>query len=197
MADDPQDQQGSTEEYHDELAAARRKELEAEAEATGVSVEELEAQGGLQAPVPAPEADGQGVFFIEQGRQVNFGTIIKRGTDVEYRVKFGGMSIKGKGTPVPLDTKDLVLAGRYMSGGLNFVPSHDEEGNITKITVYATLKPQTTPVDVTSVDGRTLVGSASVLSAVSAMRAEGLSETAMRREFKAALDETAETAAAA
>lgn len=145
----------------------------------GKSLEDLENE--------RTEHDGQVSFVWEHGRKVPISSIVKRGTDVEYKVKFGGVSVKGRGEPIPLETKDMLLIGRYYSGGLNFVPSHDDEGNVDKVTIYATIKPQGPPVDVTSPEGRLVLGSPSIVDAVRAAMEDGADAKWVKAEVDKAL----------
>lgn len=189
-------------ETDDEVAAARAKrngsgngrptpeELAgggpADPDGGGQSLEDMEANGTAQTTT---EDDGQVAFVWEHGRKVPLTGIVKRGTPVEYRVRFGGLSVKGKGTPVPLDAKDLLLVGRYFSGGLNFVPTHDDEGNVEKVTVFATLKPQGPPVDVGSPEGALVLGPPSLEAAVRSMLDDDVPGDEVRAEVEKVLAE--------
>jgi hypothetical protein len=190
MADDPQDPQDPNDGFHDELAA-RRAALEAEADATGVSVEELEADGALARTTE--EEDGQGAFVWERGRKVSFSSLIKRGTEVEYHVKFGGKSVKGQGEPIPLEESDIVLAGHFVMGGYNIDTVRNDDDTVKKVKVYAKLKPKFY-VDPESSQGRALLGASSMLKVVRFLREEGMTEKDIRDELKAALAETAAAA---
>jgi hypothetical protein len=151
-------------------------------EGDGETLEDRTNGGGD--PATATADDGQEYFVWEHGRKVTFGNLIKRGTDVEYRVKFGGISVKGRGEPVPLEAKNMNLIGRYISGGLNFVPTHDDEGNVEKVTIYATLKPTGAPTDVTSPEARLILGNPSLADAVNAELDDGVTADYIRKQVE-------------
>lgn len=182
--------------FEDEVAAQRAQAAQngagdAEAvhppppagEGPGETLEERAANGN-GGPATTTEADGQEAFVWEHGRKVTWGTLIKRNTPIEYRVKFGGISVKGKGEPVPLEAKDMMLVGRYLSGGLNFVPSHDDEGNVDKVTIYATVKPSGPPVDVGSPEGKLVLGAPSLTDAVTVLLDDGVTGDYVRKQVE-------------
>ena len=174
--------------FEDEVAKKRAKAASngsaGDAPAGDADGQTLEERSKVQT---REEEDGQAAFVWEHGRKVTFGSLIKRGTDIEYKVKFGGISVKGRGEPIPIESKDLMLVGRYVSGGMNFVPSHDDEGDVTKVTIYATLKPQGPPVDVKSPEGRLVLGNPNLYDAVSALLEDGVSADYVRGEVEKAL----------
>jgi hypothetical protein len=175
--------------FEDELDAKRRQVNGAAAPAGDADGETLEDRvaNGAGTPPTATDDDGQEHFVWEHGQKVTFGNLIKRHTDVEYRVKFGGMSVKGRGEPVPLDAKDMVLIGRYYSGGMEFVPTHDDEGKVEKVTVYVTLKPQGAPVDLASPEGKLILPTPSIADVVTALLEDGVEEAFIRSEVDKAL----------
>lgn len=172
--------------FEDEIAAKRAAKAQDGDDAGDADDEARETleQRVNGAPKTGLEDDGQAYFVWEHGRKVTFGTLIKRGTDLEYRVKFGGISVKGKGEPIPLEAKNMILVGRYLSGGLNFVPTHDDEGNVEKVTIYATLKPSAPPVDIASPEGRLVLGNPSLEAAVNALLDDGVSGEYVRGEVE-------------
>ena len=159
----------------DELAQRRAAQGGLKDFDPGQTIEDI-ANGSLTV-----EEDGQVAFVWEHGRKVTFGSLIERGTAIEYRVRFGGMSIKGAGEPIPLEAKNVMLLGTFVVGGYAVDAVRDDEDNVEKVKVYVKLKPKSY-VDAHSEAARAaLVGEGSaIVRLVAQARAEGLDDAAIR-----------------
>lgn len=92
---------------------------------------------------PDEESDGQFAFVTEEaGKKVSIGTIIARGTPVEYRITMAGKSNVLKGALMdPADTMILMLVrGAISKYEVSYTRDDDEK--ITKVTVFVHIAPK-------------------------------------------------------
>jgi len=116
----------------DELARRRA--------AQGGSVAERGAAGEGEEPTVAEDDDGQ--FFVwEQGTKVTLSTLVKRGIDVQHVFVFGAKRAKGKGGLMALDEQP-VLVVRGITSKVVIVPTHDDQGRVTKVTIESHVAAQ-------------------------------------------------------
>lgn len=100
------------------------------------------------------EDDGQ-LFVLEEGKTVTLGTLIKRGTPVEYEFKLSGKAIpgaKGMGLISFADPeRTLIVPGR--AGKVEVDPTYAPDGSVKKVNVRVHFKP-TTAYDARTEAGR-------------------------------------------
>jgi hypothetical protein len=134
---DQQDQR-----QQDELAARRAKQEEGDMEA-GKSIEEMEESGELAI---ADEGDGQFAFEVPvgpKGKELTWKDLVPRGIPVEHRVAMSGKSIPNPrgGLLDPNDLNGLLLVSYVLD---HYKPQYirDEDGKVSKVIVYAVIKPK-------------------------------------------------------
>lgn len=96
---------------------------------------------GGDAGDPAGEEDDGQLFVLEQDKRVTLGTLYKRGTPVEFRVVLGSKSVPGDGGLISFSDPDLVLVVPARAGAVRTEPTYRDDGTLSKVTVYATMKP--------------------------------------------------------
>lgn len=105
-------------------------------EAAGRSIEDLAAD-------PDTEDDGQAYFVLEDEKPVTIGSLIKRGTPVEYEFKLQSKAIPGAQGMSLMAFSDpertLVVPGR--AGKVEIDPTYNPDGSVKKVTVRASFKP--------------------------------------------------------
>lgn len=188
--------------YQDDLAKQRAKvkadEPPAPEPAAGATVEQhedaaaadAEAAAAADAEAAQEEDDGQFAFEVPSsgGKRITLGTAIPRGVPIEHRVVMTSKSIanpKG-GLLDPSDTDGLLLVP-YLVESHRPTYLRDGDGEIKKVIVYTTIKPKHV-VNAQSEAGETLLGIATPLAAVQALRKQGVTDKDIEREFRAALE---------
>jgi len=107
-------------------------------EGDGQSLEDIEKNGGVD-----EEDDGQFAFVVEeQGRRITLGTLINRGTPVEYRVTMGSKSVGARGGLIDPNDANILLVVRGVISNVDTKFTRDDDGRITKATIYMNIAPK-------------------------------------------------------
>lgn len=140
---DPKAKDGFTDGPDGDEVARRRAQKDAEEKKAaaaakkkpGGSAKDRAAQQALDGDEPETgETDDGQLFVWEQGTKVTLGSLISRSVPVEHVFVFGGKRTKGRGGLMSLDEQP-VLVVRGMSGGVKVVPTHNDDGKVTKVVI--------------------------------------------------------------
>lgn len=112
-----------------------------DAEAAAQAGESIEDRAGEE---PEEESDGQFTFVVEEnGKQVAFRDLIKRGTPIEYRYQLSGKSIANVrgGLIDPYAASHMMVADCVLDSVKDqYIRTGD--GTVDKVILYVTLKPR-------------------------------------------------------
>ena len=89
------------------------------------------------------EEDGQFVIDAGDGKRITLGSMIPRGTPIEYRVVMGSKSIGAKGGLIDPNDTNIMLLVRGVVGDVDVTFKRNEDESIEKAIVYVTIKPKT------------------------------------------------------
>lgn len=140
----------------DEVAAARARRGAGADDQGGQSVEDIEANGGVD-----DDDEPQLPFDIpEPSRKINLGTLIPKNTPTKVKYKMSGKSIPAAqgGVMDPDETTGLLLVS-YVVEDVDVAFTRDSARKITEATVYVTISPREV-VNARSEAGRVLMGEA-------------------------------------
>lgn len=139
-----------------DLQEAKKRREEEERKGASVAARAENGQGELgDSGDPEPKM-GEDLFVWEQGKKVTLANLIDRNTPVEHVFVFGGKRIKGRGGLMGLSEQPVLIV-RGMSGGVNLVPTHDDDGKVTKVVLEQRVNAQLV-VPAKSAEGASLAG---------------------------------------
>lgn len=121
----------------DELAAARAaRNAPLDEDGEEKTLEQLEAEG-----VSPVEEEDDGQFSLNAGQRATRGTLIPRGTSVEFAIVFGKRRLQGRDVGLVRFGESVLWLTRGLAGPTRDVPHYSDE-DLTDVVTEQTLMPK-------------------------------------------------------